>query len=102
MYERRVEGCSALCSSPKPSHYDDVLTSVDELLGLSTKVIEVLGHGCKHLIGDALGSTERSRRRTSAASLDPLNLRVVQRENHRDIIPVERIVCTANCFYILL
>ena len=77
VYERRVKSCTRLCSTPKPPHNDDVITSIDELLGISTEIVEVLRHGCKHFVCDALGSTECPRGRTSAARLDPLDLRVI-------------------------
>jgi hypothetical protein len=77
MYERCVKGCAARCFSAKPTYNNDVLTSVDKLLRLNTKISEVLGHSCKYVVCDALGSTERPHGRTSAASFDPLDLRVI-------------------------
>src|SRR5947209_6939291 len=102
MHECRVEPCAALCLSSKPTYHHNVLTSVNELLGFSTKVIEVLRHRCKHFGRNALGSTERPRRRTSAPTFRPLDLRIIQRENRWNILPVESIIPTSNCFYILL
>ena len=77
MYEWSIEGCAPRCFSAKPPHNDDVLTNVDKLLRLSTKIIKVLGHGCKYVICDALGSTEGPSGRASTTSLDPLDLRVI-------------------------
>src|SRR6185437_7150899 len=102
MYEWHVQGGAVLCSSPKTSDCHYVPTSVNELLRLSAKVIEILGYGCEHLLCDALCSAERPRRRTSAASLDPFDLLVIQVENRRNIFPIECIVPASNCLHIVL
>ena len=74
----------------------------DELLGIGTKLIEVLGHKAEYLVRNCLGTVEDACWGAAPTRLVPLNLLIEPLEHARDVLAIERFVAFPNRLHVLL
>jgi hypothetical protein len=88
-WTKGASSVTTLASPAKSPDDHDVLSRINELVRVGTKVFEVVGHRAEDLLRHRLGARKRAFRRTSATGLMKLDLWIEAPEHVGDVVTIE-------------